>query len=101
MRAGQSPETAVINRCVFECKPQSRNIDWVGVDEGAVLMTRNFTADVGLFEDVHRLEQVTVFETDGGGELFYFLVAREAIENRIEIVQRVSDLVDRLFIFLL
>jgi hypothetical protein len=44
------------------------------------------------------LQQKRIVKTERGGEFPDVSIAREAIEERIEIVKRVSDLVDRVFL---
>src|SRR5690242_6504756 len=95
--AGNGPKAAVLNSGIFEREPQTSHLDWLGIEKGAVLMTRNFAANVWLLEDVHRLEQVCVCQSERAGDFFYFWTARELVEYRIEVVQRVTDLIDRLF----
>src|SRR5690349_25133568 len=75
MSARKCPETAVIDGCIFEGEPKSGDVDWFGVQKSAVLVTGDLAADVGLFEDVHRLQQVRVLETDCRGECFQFCTA--------------------------
>ena len=57
MSARDGPKTTVLDSCVFEREPETGNIDRFSVKKRAVLMTRNFAADVRLLEDVHRLHQ--------------------------------------------
>ena len=64
-------------------------------------MTRHLTADVGLLENVHRLQQQGVLKSESSGQLFNLLIAREAIEYGIEIVKCMSNLIDRLLLLIL
>ena len=50
----------------------------------------------GPLADVHRLEEPRVVEPDVGGHLGQGRLPREGGEGRVEVVQRVADLVDRL-----
>src|SRR5689334_7104192 len=75
MSARKCPETAASDGCIFEGEPESGNVDRFGVEKSTVVVTRDFAADVGLFKDVHRLEQVRILETDGRGERLQFCAA--------------------------
>src|ERR1041385_4617792 len=97
MSAAYGPQTTVLDGCVLEREPKSSYIDRISVEKRAGLMTRHFAADVWLFEEVHRLEQVLVGVPERGGQPSDFWPAGETIEDRIEIVQRVSDLVNAFF----
>src|SRR5262249_35261010 len=90
-------QTSILNRRILEREPQTHNVVWFRVEKRAVLMTRNLAADIRLLEDIHRLNEIRVVKSDGLGHLFDLFTPREAIEDRIEIVQRVTYLVDRLF----
>lgn len=98
MATGYGPKTTVLDRRIFEREPQANDVDWIGVKKRAVLVARHFAADVRLFEDIHRLQKHGIFHADRRRDVFDLLTAREALEDRIEIVKCVSDLVDRLFL---
>src|SRR5687767_7547611 len=58
-------------------------------------MASDFTANVRLFEDIHRLKEQRVFNPQVLNQLSNFRGAGESIKNRVEIVQRMPDLVNR------
>ena len=55
----------------------------------------HLAAYAGLLEDVHRLQQLGIGEADVGGDRGHLGRAGEVAEDRVEIVHRVPDLVDR------
>ena len=57
-------------------------------------MTGDFAADVRLLEDVHRLQQERLVNSQIRDEFFDFVPPREFREHWIEIVQRMTNLVD-------
>ena len=67
----------------------------LGVQEARVLVTADLAADPRLLEDVHRLQQQGLGDAELGHQRGQRRLAREALEDRVEIVQRVADLVDR------
>ena len=58
--AGQRPQAAVLERGVLEGEPEAGHRDRLGVEERGVLVAADLAADVGLLEDVHRLQQQRV-----------------------------------------
>jgi len=58
-----SPETSIIDSCIFKCEPESRDSVWLGIEKSTVLVTVDFTTDPWLLEDVHRLHQEWVVQT--------------------------------------
>src|ERR1700752_4298326 len=101
MSAGNNPKTSVLDRCILECTPQTNDIDRFSVEKSTVLMTRHFAADVRLFEYIHRLQEQRIPDSEPPCYFLHLLTTREAIEDRIEIMQGMSDLIDRLFLHIL
>ena len=60
---------------------------------GSVLVPADLGADPRLLEEVHGLQQQRLGETQGLRQLGQPRLARDAIEDRIEVVQRMADLV--------
>lgn len=94
MSAGNGPEATVLNCSVFQRKPKPEYVLGFGVKKGAVLVTRYFAADARLLKYVHGLQQQRRAQAQGRGQLSDLRCAGEFIENGIQIVKRVSDLVD-------
>ena len=59
-------------------------------------METGLTSDTGLFEDVHRLEQLWVVQAEIGGDRCQLRCATEGLERWVEVVHGVAELVDRL-----
>ncbi len=95
MAAALHPQTAVVPVGVLEREPERRHRDRLAEEVGRVLVPAHFAADVRLLEDVHRLVQQRLLDAELDGELVQLRVVRERLEDRIEIVHRVPDLVDR------
>src|SRR5215510_2183216 len=93
--ARNGPHTAVLLRGVFEREPETRDARRLGVKERRVLMTGDLAADVRLFEDVHRLQEQRLGESQTGADRRQPGLPRKGVEDRVEIVQRVPDFVDR------
>src|SRR5215212_1896029 len=75
MPTGNGPQAAILDRCIFEREPKAGDVDRLGIEKRAVLMTRDFTTNVRLFEDVHRLQQERNLKPESSCEFFYSSVA--------------------------
>src|ERR1051325_4316717 len=94
------PQTSILKARIFKGEPKPHQLQRFGVEKRRVLMTSNFATDARLLEDVHRLQQQRTFDSQIGNDFPYFRSARKLIEDRIEIVKRVADLIDRLLLAL-
>ena len=95
MPAGQGPQAAILRRRILEREPQADDAERLGVEEGRVGVAGHLAADAGLLEDVHRLQQQRPADADAVDQPGQRRRAREGGEDRVEIVQRMADLVDR------
>ena len=86
-------DSPVTRRIAIARDPQADDADRIGVQERRVLMPVDLAADQGLLEQIHRLQQQRRFDTERACERRQPRLAREAVEHRIEIVQRMADLV--------
>src|SRR5688500_7680645 len=93
--AGERPEAAVLPGRVFEREPQTRHALRLGVEERGVLVARHLAAYQRLLEDVHGLDEQRPRVAERAGERGDERRAREALEDRVEVVERVADLVYR------
>ena len=57
-------------------------------------MAGYFAANSRLFEDIHRLQQQRILDSKIGNEMLDRIRARELIEHGIEIVERMSNLIN-------
>ena len=64
-------------------------------------MAGDFAADLRLLEDIHRLQEQWLFNTEVGNQLSYGRGTGEFAEDRIEFMKRVPDLVNRTLFALL
>jgi hypothetical protein len=53
----------------------------------------NFAADVWLLEDIHRLQQQRLLDAKVLSQLLDFVAAGKLIKDRIQIMERVPDLI--------
>lgn len=60
-----------------------------------ILVCGDLAADQRLLEDVHRLQEQRPLDPEARDQLGQPRIAREPREHRVEIVERVADLVDR------
>src|SRR5580765_2479227 len=63
MSSRNRPQTAVVDRRVFQCKPEPHHLQRFSVEKCSVLMTSHFATDAWLLEDVHRLQKQRALET--------------------------------------
>ena len=70
-------------------------VDGPRVQVGRVLVPADLAADMRLLEEVHRLQQQRLAEAQRPRQLGQARLARDAVEDGIEIVQRMADLVQR------
>ena len=95
MTARVDPETAVLQRGVFDGEPEADHRLRFGPEERVVAMETDLTSDTGLLEDVHRLEQLGVAEAEIGGDRCQLRCATKGLERRVEVVHGVAEFVDR------
>src|SRR2546428_4881842 len=93
--ARNGPNTAVLFRGVFDREPETRDAWRLCVKERRVLMASDLAADIRLFEDVHRLQEQRLDVTQTGADPRHFRLPRKGVEDRVEIVQRMPDFIDR------
>src|SRR5215813_11724059 len=93
--ARNCPHTTVLLRGVVEREPEPRNAWRFGVKERRVLVACDLAADIRLFEDVHRLQEQRLGVTQIAADRRQRGLPRKGVEDRVEIVQRVPDFIDR------
>src|SRR5262245_20083651 len=93
--ARNGPHTTVLLSGVFEREPEPCDARRFSVKERRVLMAGDLAADVGLFEDVHRLQEQRPGVTEVGADRRQLRLPRKGFEDRVEIVQCVPDFIDR------
>ena len=89
------PKAPVIAIRILEREPQRDHALRRRREKRRILMPVHFATDVRLLEDVHRLINTRLADSERANELVQSRIARKAIEDGIEIVHRVSDLVNR------
>ena len=89
------PQTAVAAVRVLECDPEAHDAGTVCDQIAAILMPAYFATDLGLLEDVHGLHERRRGVVDGGERISEEGRAAESAEVRLEVVERMADLVDR------
>ncbi len=65
------------------------------MQKGGILVADDLAADFRLLEDVHGLEQQRQGDAEVAHQLGQSRPARERFEDRIDVVERMADLVDR------
>ena len=95
MPARLGPHAAILDCRVLEREPEAGAALGLGVQEGAVLVADHLGTDPRLLEDVHGLEEQGLDVADVRRDLGQGRAAGELIEDRVEVVERVPDLVDR------
>src|SRR5262249_32603125 len=93
--ARNRPHTTVLLRGVIQREPEPRDTRRFGVKERRVLMACDLAADIRLFEDVHRLQEQRLGVTQIAADRRQPRLPRKGVEDRVEIVQRVTDFIDR------
>src|SRR5215475_2167521 len=93
--ARNRPHTTVLLRGVFDRQPEACDTRRLGVKERRVLMAGDIAADIRLFEDVHRLQEDRLGVTQIGADRRQLRLSRKGVEDRVEVVQRVPDFIDR------
>src|SRR5215207_9830652 len=94
MSTRRRPQASVLQRGVLDREPETSDRHRLGVEERGVLVTSDLTADAGLLEDVHALQGERVVEPEVARHLRQLGGEGEAFEHRIEVVHRMTDLVD-------
>ena len=61
-------------------------------------MAHHFAADVRLLEDIHGLKQQRLRQPQARDQFGQGRLPGEALEDRVQVVQRMADLVDRQFL---
>src|SRR5262245_48669052 len=93
--ARNRPHTTVLLRGVIDREPEPRDARRFGVKERRVLMACDLAADVRLFEYVHRLHEQRLGVTQIAADRRQPRLPRKVVKDRVEIVQRVPDFIDR------
>src|SRR6266850_2596109 len=101
MSTRDGPQAAVLDSRIFKREPETHDVLGFSVKKSAVLMTSYFAANLRLFEDIHRLEQQWLFDSQVGNHLSYGQGTREFAEERIAFMKRMSDLINRTLFALL
>ena len=96
MTAGEHPQTAIVDRGVLQGDPQAQHALGDSVQERGVLVAGHRAADPWLLEDQHRLQEHRLRQARRRHQRRDRRRAGEGREHRIQVVQRVADLVDRL-----
>src|SRR5260370_26973016 len=95
MAARQRHQAAIVAIGIVESDPQAGDRDGPGVEVRRILVPSDFGADLRLLEEVHRLQQQRLHQAQCPCQRGQSRLARNAVEDRIEIVQRMADLVQR------
>jgi len=95
MSAGHRPHASVLSRRVVDREPEADHAARLGPQIRVVGVAGDFTADVRLLEDVHRLQQQRVAHADVTRNRSKLRRAAERVEHRIEIVHRMPEFVER------
>ena len=93
--AGLQPQAAVVQRGIFQREPEGGHAEQAVVHKAGVLVPLHLTTDAGLLEDQHRLPQHGLLQAQVMGQFGQLGPARELVEHRVQVVQRMADLVDR------
>src|SRR5262245_44827672 len=93
--ARNRPHTTVLLRGVIDRDPEPRDARRFGVKERRVLMACDLAADVRLFGEVHRYYEQRLGVTQISAGLRQPRLPRKGVKDRVEIVQRVPDFIDR------
>jgi hypothetical protein len=93
--AGLHPQAAVRQRGVFQREPEGRHGLRFGDEEAGVLVPAHLAADARLLEDHLRLPDLRLLQPQVGGQRGQSRAVRERVEHRVQVVQRMADLVDR------
>ena len=97
MAAGNELHATVLEGRIFERKPETDAGLGLGVDVSRVLVADHFTADSRWLENIHGLKDQRVPEADTSRHIGECRRARERVEDGIEIVHRMSHLVEAVF----
>ncbi|EAU69750.1 conserved hypothetical protein [Stigmatella aurantiaca DW4/3-1] len=92
--SGLNPQTAVLQGGILQGEPEAQTGGGLGEQERRVLVAGDFAADVGLLEDVHGLQEERAGQSQLRGQRRQLGRAREPVEHRLQVVQRMADLVD-------
>ena len=88
VRAWIQPQASIVDRGVLESEPQGMARRWIGVQERAVNVWRHLAANVRLLEDVHRLHERRLGDTDHlRRDLLHQWLLQEALEHWISSVK--------------
>ena len=93
MSSRDCPQTTILKSGIFQREPKSGDVCWFCVEKRAVLVAGNFAADVWLLEDIHRLQQQRLLDAKVLSQLLDFVAAGKLIKDRIQIMERVPDLI--------
>lgn len=94
MSAGFGPEASVFYCSVLEGEPQTDAGGGFGIEEGSILVYVDHSADAGVFEDEHALDEHLVLHFEVCGQLLQLRGSGEVVETRIEIMHGMADLVE-------
>src|ERR1700680_1327027 len=95
MAAGLDPEATVVAAGALEREPKAGHRDRFGLEIGRVLMPADLAADARLFEDVHRLIELGRRQSEVVRDRLETRIVGKALENGMEIGDRVAYLFDR------
>ena len=96
MRTGNELHAAVLERCIFKGKPEPDTGLRLRIDERRILVTGHFPANARRFENIHRLDDAGIRVAQALNGCRQYLGARERVKNRVEIMHRVTYLVEAL-----
>jgi len=91
--AGQGPHADVLDRGVVDGEPEAHDAARLGPQVRVVGVALHLAADPRSLEDVHRLQQARIAHADRLRHAREILGAAEGVEGRVEVVQRVPQLV--------
>ena len=91
--ARNCPHTTILLSGIVNGKPETNGATWLGPQICVVSMTGDFTADMRLLEDIHRLQQQRLAHADVVCNCSQFGCATKRAEHWIKVVHGMAELV--------